>query len=71
MRECGSCKTKEKRSEENTATKRENRQKFAFAIKQTHTLEEEVQETTATECQDRQNCFRISKNTMYFAFQQT
>ena len=26
---------------------------FAFTLRQTHTLEEEVQETTAIECQDR------------------
>ena len=44
---------KEKRSEENTATKRENRQNSLSQIKQTRTLEEEVQETTATERQDR------------------
>ena len=35
--------------------------KSAFTLKQTHTLEEEVQETTATERQDRQNRFRITK----------
>ena len=35
--------------------------KSAFTSKQAHTLEEEVQETTATERQDSQNCFRIAK----------
>ena len=50
----------EKISKENTATERKDRQ-IAFALKQAHTSEEGVQETPATECQDRQNHFRITK----------
>ena len=59
-RERGSYKTKQNEAKK---TQRPNARiaKSAFTLKQAHTLEEEVQETTATERQDCQNRFRITK----------
>ena len=62
-----------KREKEAKKTQQPNAKiaKSAFTLKQAHTLEEEVQETTATERQDRQKSLSHYQNTMYFAFQQT
>ena len=59
-----------KQKKEAKKTQRPNARiaKSAFTSKQAHTLEEEVQETTATERHDRQNRFRITKTlcTLHF-----
>ena len=56
------------RSKENAVTEREHRQKSLSYSKQTYTLEEEAQETTATERHKCQNRFRIIKKlcTLHF-----